>query len=99
LAAHIPDMYRKIFLFITLAALVLCNAKLAVSLTNSRKENRRLLRRIDSFSAESENIKNQFILKQDHMRKMLTDSDLLNQMVRQKEGYIKPREKLFKFED
>ncbi|MDR1401721.1 MAG: hypothetical protein LBI81_02060 [Puniceicoccales bacterium] len=92
-------MRGKIFLSFIVISLLLCDAKLIVTLVNSHRENSRLLRRINLLLEKNNEVKNEFVLKQDHMRKMLTDRNFMNQVVRQKEGYIKPKEKLFKFED
>ena len=40
-----------------------------------------------------------FLTKQAYMRKLLTDQAFVQQIIREKEGYIGSKESIFKFED
>jgi cell division protein FtsB len=89
----------NIFLISALVVLGFTNAKLVSSILLSKGEVRKLSSRLNYLSERHSEAENQFALKQDHMSKMLTDSDFVERVVREKEGYIKQKEMVFKFED
>jgi cell division protein FtsB len=90
---------RYILLIFAFAILLYANGRLASSIFSSKKEMGGLSERLNYLSERSCEAEKQFALKQDHMRKMLTDSDFVESVVRQREGYIKQNEMVFKFED
>ncbi|MDR1890904.1 MAG: hypothetical protein LBQ23_01830 [Puniceicoccales bacterium] len=90
---------RKIVLTFILGILSFINIKLVKSLIDTRNEEIRLSKRLNDAFEKRQATENQFILKQDHMRKMLTDKDFMKQVTRQKTGYIENKETVFKFED
>jgi cell division protein FtsB len=92
-------MYRKVFFTLILVAMVGLNAKLVASLVGSIYERKDLLGRLEILEKKKQETDNQFVLKQDFMRKMLTDKDFVEQVIRRKEGYIKRTETVFKFGD
>jgi hypothetical protein len=90
---------RKIFFIFAITALVVANVRLAMALVRSVGEHECLLRRLDALIEKNKEIDGQFVLKQDHMRKILTDRDFIERVIRQREGYIKRTETVFRFED
>jgi hypothetical protein len=89
----------KIFFAIILAALAGLNVKLAARIVRSAGERRCLSERLNVLTEKDRENRSQFVLKQDLMLKMLTDSDFVGRVIRQKEGYIKRSETVFKFGD
>ncbi|MDR2432691.1 MAG: hypothetical protein LBD34_02975 [Puniceicoccales bacterium] len=90
---------RKVILMFILGILSFINIKLTMSLIDTRHEEIRLSKKLNSLFERRQTAENQFVLKQDHMRKMLTDKDFMKQITHQKTGYIKGKETVFKFED
>ncbi|MDR2778760.1 MAG: hypothetical protein LBB16_00520 [Puniceicoccales bacterium] len=90
---------RKIVLTFILGVLSFINIRLTMSLIDTRHEAIRLSKKLSDLLEKKQARESQFILKQDHMRKMLTDKDFMEQMAREKAGYIKNKETVFKFED
>ncbi|MDR1457791.1 MAG: hypothetical protein LBI47_03025 [Puniceicoccales bacterium] len=90
---------RKVVLIFILGILSFINIKLIMSLIDTRREEIRLSKKLNGLFEKRQTAENQFILKQDHMRKMLTDKDFMEQITHQKTGYIKDKETVFKFED
>jgi hypothetical protein len=92
-------IWRKIFVVAAIGILILCNGKVAKDFIASKNEHHRLLAKMNFLLEKNEELGNAFVLKQDHMRKMLTDRDFIEQVICQKEGYIKPTGTILKFED
>jgi cell division protein FtsB len=90
---------HNIFLLFILAALLFLDAKLIHSLAHARREQGRLSHRLNFLAEKNKNVADEFVLKQDHMRKMLTDENFVEQIIRQKEGYVKQKEMVFRFEN
>ncbi|MDR1173579.1 MAG: hypothetical protein LBK24_02175 [Puniceicoccales bacterium] len=90
---------QKVILIFVLGILSFINIKLIMSLVDTRREETRLSKKLNGLFEKRQTAENQFILKQDHMRKMLTDKDFMEQVTHQKTGYIKDKETVFKFED
>ncbi|MDR1233229.1 MAG: hypothetical protein LBJ75_03140 [Puniceicoccales bacterium] len=90
---------QKVILIFVLGILSFINIKLIMSLVDTRREEARLSKKLNGLFEKRQTAENQFILKQDHMRKMLTDKDFMEQVTHQKTGYTKDKETVFKFED
>ncbi|MDR1432975.1 MAG: hypothetical protein LBI61_01365 [Puniceicoccales bacterium] len=81
------------------SGLVFCNARLVIELVDAQKEHSRLRCRVRPLLEKTGEAEKQLAMKQDHMRKMLTNKDFMEQVVREKAGYIGQKEKIFRFED
>ncbi|MDR2776700.1 MAG: hypothetical protein LBB17_01475 [Puniceicoccales bacterium] len=90
---------QGVILVFILGILSFINIKLIMSLIDTRREEIRLSKKLNSLIEKKQNAEDQFVLKQDHMRKMLTDKDFMEQVTHQKTGYIKDKETVVKFED
>jgi hypothetical protein len=90
---------RKVVLTFVFGVLSFINVKLMMSLVDTRHEKIQLSKRLNDLFEKRQVSENQFILKQDHMRKMLVDKDFMEQIIHQKTGYIKDKKTVFKFEN
>ena len=70
-----------------------------MGLIDAKKEHDRLRDRVNPLLEKNREAEKQFVLKQEYMRKMLTNKDFMEQVVREKAGYIGQKKKVFKFED
>jgi hypothetical protein len=89
---------RTFCLVFAFAVLAVVNVKVAMSILHAKDERRVLSGRVDSLAEKHRQAKDDFLLRQEHMRRLLTDKNFIRQVIWQKEGYINPREMVFKFE-
>jgi cell division protein FtsB len=88
-----PAMF---LLSISLAGL-LC--ALISRLWHAKKQEAHMLRRVEELTGRQKHLFNEFELKQDHMRKIISDGGFVEQLIREKTGFSKKNEMIFKFED
>ncbi|MDR3274283.1 MAG: hypothetical protein LBS87_03065 [Puniceicoccales bacterium] len=58
-----------------------------------------MLSRIEELAERQKRLSNEFELKQDYMRRMISDGDFIDQIIREKTGLSKRNEVIFKFGD
>lgn len=75
------------------------NVKLVTSLINADKKNSELKSKISTLKKQNEVMQNQFLLKKCHLDTMLNGDAFIQDVIRQKEGYIKQNETVFRFEN
>jgi hypothetical protein len=93
------EFRRPVAVALIFFALAFVNFRLVAALVAARGEQNALAAKERALAARHGRVKDDFILRQDHMRRMLTDGDFMKQIVRKKVGYIGSRETVFKFED
>jgi translation initiation factor IF-3 len=79
--------------------LALVNGRLATALVSASGEKNALTARLTALAERRRGTECDFVLKQDHMRRMLSDGDFVKQAIRRRERYIGEMETIFKFED
>ena len=89
----------KVLLGVTVGALLALNIHLGTACLQAIRENSRLKSRVNDLRNEEEKARLEFVLKQDHMRTILTDQEFAEQLYRDKEGYIRKGKMIVKFED
>ncbi len=90
---------KKIFLVVVFCVLAVINVNLLTSFVHAKEEQAQLKMKIAMLKDMNEIAANDFSIKQDHMRSLLNNQEFVNQVIRSKEGHIKPQEKIFKFAD
>ena len=92
-------MLKKICLAIVFGVLAMVNINLLMSFLHAKEEQAQLKMKIAMLKDMNEIAANDFSIKQDHMRSLLNNQEFVNQVIRHKDGHIKPQEKIFKFAD
>ena len=69
------------------------------SLRKANREYHQMNHQLQDLQAKHTEISEEFLTKQAYMRKLLTDQAFMQQIIREKEGYISSKESIFKFED
>ncbi len=90
---------KKLFLVVVFFVLAAINVNLLTSFVHAKEEQAQLKMKIAMLKDMNEIAANDFSIKQDHMRSLLNNQEFVNQVIRSKEGHVKPREKIFKFAD
>ncbi|MDR0715385.1 MAG: septum formation initiator family protein [Puniceicoccales bacterium] len=86
-----------LLLFNVLFATISC--VLISRLWHSKKQEAYMLSRIDELTSQQNRLCEEFELKQDYMRKMISDGEFVEQIIREKTGLSKQNEIIFKFGD
>ncbi len=92
------SIFRLILIFLCGTLFVLSGVLLS-KLIHANNEEAHFRDRIEELTIKEEQLKDKFQLKQDYMRKMISDADFIEQIIRQKTGLSKPNEIIFKFDD
>ena len=92
-------MLKRLCLVVVFCVLVVVNINLLMSFVHAKKEQAQLEKKIAVLKEMNEIAAEDFVIKQDHMRSLLNNQEFVNQVIRHKEGHIKPQEKIFKFAD
>ncbi|MDR0595576.1 MAG: hypothetical protein LBF94_02705 [Puniceicoccales bacterium] len=58
-----------------------------------------MLSRVDELTSQQNHLCEEFKLRQDYMRKMISDGEFVEQIIREKTGLSKQNEIIFKFGD
>ncbi|MDR2435900.1 MAG: septum formation initiator family protein [Puniceicoccales bacterium] len=69
------------------------------SLWHARKQEGHMLSRIEELTNRRKHLSDEFTLKQDYMRKIANDGEFVEQLIREKTGFSKQNEIIFRFED
>lgn len=91
--------FAKIVLFILCIIFVLLSCVLFSKLTHSNNEKSYFNKKVEELTVQEKQLCDKFRLKQDYMRKMISDNNFIEQMVREKTGLSKPNEVIFKFDN
>ena len=75
------------------------NVKLITSLISADKKNSELKSKISDLKKQNDMMQDQFLLKKCHLDTMLNGDAFIQDVIRQREGYIKPNETVFRFEN
>ncbi|MDE6431793.1 MAG: septum formation initiator family protein [Opitutales bacterium] len=92
------NTFRLILIFLCMILFLLAGV-LTSRLVHSNNEEHFFSRKAEELAAQDKKLNTEFQLKQDYMRKMISDSDVIEQTIREKTGLSKPNEVIFKFED
>lgn len=72
---------------------------LLTELAHASNEERFFSKKVEILSAQESQLRATLQLKQDYMRKMICDSRVVDQVIREKTGLSKANEVIFKFDD
>ena len=75
------------------------NVKLITSLISADKKNSELKSKISDLKKQNDMMQDRFLLKKCHLDTMLNGDAFIQDVIRQREGYIKPNETVFRFEN
>ena len=91
--------FEKIVRVLVLSILVCMAVLTGSSLRKANREYHQMNHQLQDLQAKHTEIAEEFLTKQAYMRKLLTDQAFMQQIIREKEGYIGSKESIFKFED
>jgi cell division protein FtsB len=89
---------RLILLFFNILFATL-SCVLVSRLWHAKKQELHMLSRIEELTEKQKHLSNESELKQDYMRRMISDRDFIDQIIREKTGLSKRNEVIFKFGD
>ncbi|MDR2721125.1 MAG: hypothetical protein LBB15_02445 [Puniceicoccales bacterium] len=69
------------------------------SLWHAKKQEAHMLSHMEELTARQKHLSDEFELKQDYMRQMVNDGEFVDQLIREKTGFSKRNETIFKFEN
>ncbi len=92
------NAFRLILAGICTALFVLTGILLS-RLMHVRNEERFFEKKVGQLADQEKQLNADFQLKQDYMRKMISDQDVIERTIREKTGLSKPNEVIIKFDD
>lgn len=93
------NTFFKVVSFVLFVSLITLNGVLLSKLVHAGNEEKFLNQKIKNLCAKEETLRSEFQLKQDYMRKMISDSAVIEHVIREKTGLSKPNEVIFEFDD
>jgi cell division protein FtsB len=89
----------QLILFSLSIFLVATSCALLSQLQRAKKQELCLLRQIEELTDRKKRLSDEFELKQDYMRKMISDGEFVDQIIRDITGFSRQNEVIFKFEN
>jgi hypothetical protein len=93
------EAFGKSCLVFVFAVLLFFNGRLASSIVRAKQEHRKLDEKFAALCVKNRDAGEEFALKQDRMRHILSDKNFVERLIWQNEKCVKPSEIVFKFED
>ena len=88
------------FIAVALCVLFFFTSCMLVSrILSSNRERAHIAKKIEELTVKSDRLLNEFGLKQDYMRKIISDERISDMIIREKTGLSKANEIIFKFTD
>ncbi|MDR1256046.1 MAG: septum formation initiator family protein [Puniceicoccales bacterium] len=91
--------FGPIILFFSNILFAVLACTLASALWHVKKQEAHMLSRIEVLTERQKHLCDEFALKQDYMRQMISSDEFVEQIIREKIGLSKQNEVIFKFED
>jgi cell division protein FtsB len=85
-----------VFLFFS-ATFASLSFVLVSRIQHAKRQEAHMLNRMESLTGQLEKLSSEFELKQDYMRRMISDEEFVEQIIREKTGLSKRNEVIFKF--